>query len=435
MVCGLRWSEVYNGHMSRQPEPFAPGVLSLLRVNARLTVSGLAAAVGVSARQIIYYEQGRHSPSPARLKRLAEVLGTSAQALTGVPREEETLTDLRRFAGLNRGDAARALMKRVPEVTVWKLQAVESGIVVHAWTDRASLEQVVTGFAEIYGTSTSAVRQAWLRAFPQQAHLFHAVPVKRAKDETAVASSEKGLRDWRALNERQQAYLVACFHQDQEAEAHARAEHAAGRDPGPAGVWRKLPFTIKADPAFTGYTDIQLRLKEQGLLDPGAGSSLAVLKRHGLITLTEDQVEVFPLGSVNRVLVELTRVGRACVRAGLGAQAPVRTPAHLLSAWLWENLLKVASAEPDGLPEAGLWGKARFYLGTGFRPNRAASRGYIDAEPIRVEDAQGTFVKEYRWHLTEAGRQHIVDYLDAYRDLYPQFEVDERTRAAAAADL
>lgn len=224
---------------------------------------------------------------------------------------------------------------------------------------------------------------------------------------------------WNELNARQRAYLVACFREDQEAEADAQLKRAAGRRPGVAAHWRKLPFTVKADPAFTGYTEIQERLRESGEHDAGAGATLQALARRGLLEVTEDQVEVFPLGFVPRVLVQVTRQGRACARAGLGEPAPARRPANLLSEWLWRNLVKVATAGDDGLPEDSLWGKSRFYLGTGFRPRGAMSRGYIDNVPIREGSGGEAYVREYRWRLTDAGRQHIAEHLEKYREVYP----------------
>ncbi|GAA0983036.1 hypothetical protein GCM10009555_053960 [Acrocarpospora macrocephala] len=413
--------------MSRQLEPFAPGVLSLHRTGAGMSVSRLATAVGVSKRQIIYYEQGYHSPSPARLKKLAEVLGTTPQTLAGVPRGEESLTDLRRFAGLDRAQAARLLSRILPGVTVWKLQAAESGKVVQAWVDSQVLKQVIKELAGLYGVPVGTVRRSWLRIFPQQVHLLREEQADATGAKQPVLPTEKALQDWKGLNDRQQAYLIACYREDQEAEAHAKQEHAAGRDPGGAAVWRKLPFTIKADPALTGYTAIQIRLREQGQHDPGAGASLAALARRGLIELSEDEAEVFPLGFVTRVLVELTRSGRACARAGLGESGPIRAPRQLLSEWLWQNLVKVATAGAEGLAEAGLWGKSRFFLGVGFRPSGIPSRGYVNAISVREEVAGDSYVKEYRWHLTEAGRQHLKQYLDTYRTLYPHVDVTELT--------
>ncbi|MFI8456858.1 hypothetical protein [Kitasatospora sp. NPDC085464] len=240
----------------------------------------------------------------------------------------------------------------------------------------------------------------------------------------------KAVQTWEALNDRQRLYLTAIYREDQVAEAKAQATRTAYGDPGVAEEWRKLPFTIKADPALTGYTALQERLREQGTLDEGAGATLAALLRRGLIELSEDQVEVFPLGGAPRVLVSLTRVGRACARAGVGERAS-RPAKGLLSEWLWRNLVKVASAAPEGLHEDGLWGKSKFYLGTGFRPGkRAASRGFIDSVPVREGEGADAYAVEYRWHLTEAGRGHIRQHIDKYRELYPDVELGDLPRDA-----
>ncbi|HEV2373712.1 MAG TPA: hypothetical protein VGS19_16250 [Streptosporangiaceae bacterium] len=315
----------------------------------------------------------------------------------------------------------------LPGMTVWRLQAVESGREVRAWRDPAVLKEVIAALGVTYGVPTGKVRRAWFRTFPAQADLLRRPEAKDlpgAGAESARVGLGRAERSWNELNERQRAYLVACYREDHEAEQDAKAKHAAGLPAGAPVQWRKLPFTIKADPAFTGYTQIQERLRKEGHHDAGAGATVHALTRRGLLQVSQDQVEVFPLGSVPRVLVELTRLGRACARAGLGEVSRPRPPAHLLSEWLWRNLVKVAMAGPSGLPESDLWGRSRFYLGTGFRPHGAMSRGYIDSIAVREEAGEDSYVKEYRWQLTEPGRRHMTEYLAAYRALYPDVAVD-----------
>lgn len=72
-------------------------------------------------------------------------------------------------------------------------------------------------------------------------------------------------------------------------------------------------------------------------------------------------------------------------------------------------------------------GKSRYYLGTGYRPNGRPSRGYIDSFAIRTEKGRGTFVIEYRWRITEAGRRHINAYRAKHQRLYPavQFSIPD----------
>ncbi|MFF5454730.1 hypothetical protein ACFY40_26385 [Streptomyces sp. NPDC012950] len=229
---------------------------------------------------------------------------------------------------------------------------------------------------------------------------------------------------WDGLNSRQRSYLLACFREDQEAERRARAARSTYQDPGPASAWRKLPFSIKAELPFAEYTTIQKSLREEGCLDAGAGATLHALARRGLLKITEDRIEVPEVGLVARVLVELTREGRACARAGLGIPPVPRRPKHLLSEWLWGNLARVAAAGPDGLPEDVMGGKAKYYLGTGYHPNGKLSRGYIDCFAIRTEKGRGTFVLEYRWRITEAGRQHINAYRADYQTEYPDVQIN-----------
>jgi transcriptional regulator with XRE-family HTH domain len=408
--------------MTRRLEPLAHGVLVLLRRDAGLSQVRLAERVGVSARQVANYEQGCHSPAPGTLVRLAEALCTSPQALAGVPVGEESLGDLRRFAGLDRVRAVRLLRSRLPEglagPTEWKLQAIESGQDVVAWMDPALLKRVIAALAETYGVSPDVVRRSWFRAFPGQAHLLREdIPGAASPKPKSPSRAQQA---WRDLNARQRAYLAACFREDQRAEREAEEHRSAGRDPGPASQWRRVPFAVRADPAFTAYTDVQERLRAEGRHDAGAGATLHALARRGLLRVSEDQVEVFPVGFVPRVVVEMTRVGRACARAGLREGAPRRPPGGLLSEWLWRALVKVAEAGADGLAEDDLWGRAKFYLGTGYRPRGVLSRGYIDCVAVEERPTGAGPGRSFRWVVTAAGRSHIAENLQMYEDLYPR---------------
>lgn len=235
----------------------------------------------------------------------------------------------------------------------------------------------------------------------------------------AVAESE-----WKELNARQRAYMVAIFREDQRREAEARLSQTASKQLGGAAEWRKIPFTIQADPAFTGYTEVQARLRDGGHLDAGAGATLQALARRALIAISVDQVEVAPLGFVPRTLVELTRHGRAVVRVGLREPTPQRRPTHLLSEWLWRCLVMVAQAGEEGLSTDRLQGKSRFYLGTGYRPQGRLSRGYIDLVTVQEPTGDQSNVAERRWKLTDRGRDHMAKHVATYRELYPAIRVD-----------
>ncbi|MFJ7245572.1 hypothetical protein ACIQWA_13105 [Kitasatospora sp. NPDC098652] len=180
---------------------------------------------------------------------------------------------------------------------------------------------------------------------------------------------------------------------------------------------------MRSELPFAEYTAIQDRLRADGHLDAGAGATLHALARRGLLKISEDRVDVPQVGLASRVLVELTRSGRACARAALGIPTVPRRPAYLLSEWLWRNLVRVAEAGAEGLSEDAMGGKSRFYLGTGYRPNGRPSRGYIDCHPVRVEKGRGTFVLEYRWRLTEAGKRHVNAHRSDYQTRYPDVQL------------
>lgn len=156
--------------------------------------------------------------------------------LAGVPAGEESLADLRRFAGLDRVDAVRLLVKRLPEgpagATEWKLQSLESGRPVSAWLDAAALGTVITAMAEVYGVSPRVIRHSWFRAFPEQAHLLR--PGRSGATRSGKKHVDLAADVWGELNRRQRAYLTACFREDQHAEDDARRRRSAGQDPGRA---------------------------------------------------------------------------------------------------------------------------------------------------------------------------------------------------------
>jgi hypothetical protein len=223
---------------------------------------------------------------------------------------------------------------------------------------------------------------------------------------------------WEQLNPRQRSYLAEILREDQRRERDARAGTARSRQAGGTGGWRRIPFTVHADPVFTGYTELQEALRKNGHLDPGAGATLRALSRRSLVVVQVDQVQVAPLGFVPRTLVELTRLGRKVARAGVGAPSVTRRPPHLLSEWLWRSLLEVAAAGDGGLPAERLAARARFYLGTGYRPQGRPSRGYIDlvvSEP--PAESRGS-VAERRWMLTDSGHAHLTEHHSEYLSLY-----------------
>ncbi|MBL1099485.1 helix-turn-helix domain-containing protein [Streptomyces coffeae] len=66
-----------------------PGRLAALREQAGLSKTELARRIGVSTRMVFFYEEGRHTPTPQRLQKIAEALRCDLEELTGVRRGEE----------------------------------------------------------------------------------------------------------------------------------------------------------------------------------------------------------------------------------------------------------------------------------------------------------------------------------------------------------
>ncbi|GAA0400546.1 hypothetical protein GCM10009541_49610 [Micromonospora gifhornensis] len=398
-----------------------PARLVARRVEAGLTREVLASRVGVSRRMIFFYEQGAHTPTPARLERLAKALGCEVGALTGGPRGQETLIDLRYAAGLTLEGTTEILRGseagRDLHVSASKLSALESGRPVRGrrWLDPDATGRLLPQLAKAYGMPVRMVLDAWMRT-----RVGEPVPALRGKRDRAP--SRAALAVWESLNERQQVYLGEIMRDDRMTETEMWMRRVQRLSVPRAAEWRRLPLALKAPTSLTGYTRLQERLRRRGVHDPGAGQTVHALARRGLLIITEDVVEHPVVGEVGRVLVEITRRGRAAARAGLDELGEPEQPTHLLSEWLWGVLARVAAAEPVGLEDDRLAGRSLFYIGVGYsgRAGGRPSRGFVDSVAVMAPD--DTHVDEYRWRLTSLGRAHVVEYLDVYRELYPRVD-------------
>lgn len=389
-----------------------------LREQAGLTPQELADRVGVTYRLVVYWEEGRYAPEARNMRRLAHALGCATADLTGTRSGTEMLVDLRYAAGLTAEEAATRLRATAVGgelfVDAHKIRSLERNRQVSGWNWRKPecTGRLVQQLAALYEVPVRMVMDAWMRTRPTDEppslpeHERHGPPT------SAVVG-------WDSLNDRQRVYLGEILRDDQmtEAEMWMRRQNQA-RVP-PARLWRRLPFSLDAPAKLVGHTRLQLRLRSVGVHDQGAGATLHALERLGLVKVAKDRVEIPGVGEVDRTLVEITRRGRACARAGLGEPAEPATPSHLLSEWLWGVLLRVAGAGMEGLHESELTGKSLFYLAVGYRPKRQAhpSRGFIELRPRMAPG--DTHVLEYRWHATALGRQHIAAYLHIYTDIYP----------------
>lgn len=174
---------------------------------------------------------------------------------------------------------------------------------------------------------------------------------------------------------------------------------------------------------MVGYTRIQTELRDAGVHDPGAGSSLAALQRRALIEVDQDMVPVLATVAP-RVIVKITPAGRAAVRAALGITAPRRPPAGLMTEWLWDSLAVLYRAGQDGMILSDTYaGRVR----TRQQEERTPSWNALLALRDRKD---GPFMEEFmppgakigssgHVRITEQGRVHYIERYEAYRKLYP----------------
>ncbi|MEE2041570.1 helix-turn-helix domain-containing protein [Nocardiopsis sp. CT-R113] len=322
----------------------------------------------------------------------------------------ETLADLRRMADMDHAQAASALT-----VDAGGLAALEDGAELQGWTT-ADAGRLLPALATAYAVPVRMVLDAWMRTRPGE---VPEIPLPRRRGPSSAA-----LETWEALNPRQRLYLGEIMRDERMAQAEQWLRRYHHLRPDPAQVWRSLPLALAAPVELVGHTRLQQRLRDAGVHDPGAGSTVHALARRNLLTVTRDTVVVPSVGEVEQVSVTLTRAGRAAARAGLGEPAATRPPGHLLSEWLWRHLVRVAHTGDEGLHENELAGKPLFHLAVGYRrrPGGHPARGLIESRPVMAP--QGTHVLEYRWHLTEVGRAHLVAYWEVYADLYPEVDTE-----------
>jgi len=358
-------------------------------------------------------------PAAPRLEQLAAALGCEAGALTGAPRGQETLVDLRYAAGLTL-ERTVELLRASPAgrelcVSGPKISALENGRQVRGrhWKEPEVTGRLLAPLARAYGVPVRMVLDAWMRTRPDEP-----VPVPAGKPKPGP--SRAALSTWESLNDRQQVYLGEIMRDDRMTETEMWMRRVQRLPVPRAAEWRKLPLALKAASAAVGYTRLQERLRQHGAHDPGAGQTVHALERRGLLVITEDRVEHPAAGEVGRVLVEITRRGRAAARAGLGEPREPAPARHLLSEWLWGVVARVAAAEPAGLEDDQLAGRSLFFIGVGYRGHARGrpSRGLVDSVPVMAPG--GTHVAEYRWRLTQLGRSHVAEFLDVYRELYPR---------------
>lgn len=407
-----------DSHADRKTSNFSPHALTKQRELRGWSIEELAARVGVTPRAVRYWEAGERVPGDPVFGRLIRALGCDAQTLSGRQRGTETLSDLRRDAGLTAEQVAQRLRHaratRELNISADKVRDLERGQPVRGYDAQSALPVGVLArsLARLYRVPERVVWDAWRRSRP------HEDPAPLPEPRTSSVSPTL-LAEWRALNDRQRLFLEIFFQQDQEAAQEQTRRRSEGGQRAPAADWRRMPLALYAPVDVVGYTRLQERLRQAGVDDPGAGSSVDALGRRGLVTAHRDRVYIAGIGDVPRTRVELTRRGRAVARAGLGVKRAPSPPQPLLSEWLWRILVRVVRARATGV-DGALAGRGPHFLAVGHRVNaKTPSRGFIE---LRQPD--GASSGPFFWFPTDSGLRHARDYLRTYRELYPRVETE-----------
>lgn len=399
-----------------------PGALAARRMTSGLLRRDVAVRADLSAREVFLLEEGLRRPAPALLERLASAVSCRPDELIEIEPGRETLADLRFLVGLPLEHTAELLLASragaALHVSAESLSALECGepIPGPGWDDPVLTGRLLSPLARVYGVPTRMVLDAWMRTRPGD-------PAPLPEKTAGGGPSPAAVETWESLNERQRVYLSEIMRDDQMTATEMWMRRLRRLPVPQAAQWRQLPLALKTRSAEAGYTRLQQRLRRRGVHDSGAGPTVHALARRGLVVVTEDVIDHPVVGEVVRVLVELTRRGRAAARAGLDEPADTDSAPHLLSEWLWGVLVRVAVVEPEGLPVDRLAGRSLFFLSVGYRNavGGPPSRGLI--EEVAVLAPGATHVEEFRWRLTDLGRRHVAEFADTYRQRYPRVDV------------
>jgi transcriptional regulator with XRE-family HTH domain len=130
---------------------FAHGVLRRVRSERGLTIRDLSLLLDVSPQAATAWEQGKSTPSPSHLRRLAEVLRISTDDLLRTPLNEADLASMRERAGLSATEVARSV-----GVHRSALSEIERGY-------RKLSPQLCGRLAALYGRDQAMIADAWQR--------------------------------------------------------------------------------------------------------------------------------------------------------------------------------------------------------------------------------------------------------------------------------
>lgn len=212
---------------------------------------------------------------------------------------------------------------------------------------------------------------------------------------------------WQSLNARQQAYLAAIYHADQEVEADERGRWNFGSRARPAEEWRWMLYVT-----LDGHDlPVKRHLALTQQISEGTGSTLEALERRGLIAVRYD----IPTYEGRKILtnepipaIQITKAGRALVRKAL-AVPPGKQVVGTLQEWHWRALAKAYEAGPHGVREEG--------LGYG----RIGWRTWLRLRDYQIHNVEYPLIREQSGvSITPFGIGYYERTFARYHDLYPE---------------
>ncbi|MGO1049185.1 hypothetical protein [Crossiella sp. CA198] len=237
--------------------------------------------------------------------------------------------------------------------------------------------------------------------------------------------SGKAEQEWAGLNARQRLYLSTIFDFDQQAEADIKRRSAKWMATPPASEWRQITYDIKLPKEIAGYSSVQSVLRRQGEHDTGSGSTLAALRRRGLVSVIHDQVVVMPFGAVDRIRVRLTTTGRAAARHGAGITAPASPPQGLMARWSLLALTRLYAAGERGLCNETTRDRAdaapswNTLLHLRDRRDGSLIEEFVADRP----DQDRHLLRQHRVRCSPLGRHHFAVHRACYAELYPDVDL------------
>ncbi len=237
------------------------------------------------------------------------------------------------------------------------------------------------------------------------------------------------MAEWADLNERQRQYMQAIYETDQEQEADERGAWKRGGSPRPTAVWRWQEYGVFDGVGSTLYVKLYLRK----LIDEGTGSTFNALEARRLITCKysykrrdsdRQTLERF-------LMVQITKEGRALVRAATGAKAYRPGVPGILREWHWKAMVEAWKARPAGVQdENGYYGHIGWNTWLRLRDYKpgALIEEYNTWEQVQRSTHGQTWPESrpvYWIRLTPFGEQFYRDNWQRYREMYPEIDAPE----------